>query len=134
MSSTSPAKHRFWEAAATIWSAAVIGLAVSPLRNVNLLTAPISDKLLHGIAFMLGTIVWAGTLETGAGKARSVGLAALVCLALGGIIEVLQTQTPTRSAESGDLLADAAGILVGAAIWGLVRGRRSSSPAVASVH
>ncbi len=118
--------HRFWEAAATIWSAVVIGLAVSPLRNVNLITAPISDKVLHAIAFLFGTMIWAGALEDKSGQLKSVIFAGGVCFALGGIIELLQTQTATRSAESGDLVADLVGIVIGGLIWAMIRGAQSA--------
>lgn len=118
--------HRFWEAAATIWSAVVIGLAVSPLRNVDLITAPISDKVLHAIAFLFGTMIWAGALENQSKQIKSVSLAGGVCFALGGIIELLQTQTATRTAESGDLIADVVGIVIGGIIWSMIRGLSSS--------
>ncbi|MCB9367480.1 MAG: VanZ family protein [Calditrichaeota bacterium] len=119
--------QRFWEAAATVWSAGVIGLAVSPLHNVNLLTASLSDKVLHGIAFLLGSIVWAGTLETEAGRSRSVMLSVGICLGLGALIELLQTQTATRTAEAGDFLADAIGAGVGALLWVLFQRKASES-------
>lgn len=124
---TSGTRNRFWEAAATVWSAVVIGLAVSPLRNVDLITAPISDKVLHAIAFLFGTMIWAGALENQSGQIKSVGLAGSVCFALGGVIELLQTQTATRSAESGDLAADLIGIVIGGFIWAMIRGMSSSS-------
>lgn len=114
---TVPERHRFWEAAATIWSAATIALAASPLRNVNLITAPVSDKLLHALAFVFGALVWAGALPSSSGPLRSATLASGICLGLGGLIELLQTQTATRSAESGDLVADAVGIGIGILIW-----------------
>lgn len=42
---------------------------------------------------------------------------AIILLAYGALIEILQSFTPTRSAEWLDLLADCLGILLG---WGLV--------------
>ena len=44
----------------------------------------------------------------------------LCVLSYGALIEVLQSFTPNRSAEWLDLLADAAGILLGLAITGLM--------------
>lgn len=53
--------------------------------------------------------------------------AALVALAYGGVTEALQTIVPARSPEWLDLVADAAGALAGAALFGR-RLRRSSRP------
>lgn len=65
------------------------------------------DKLNHFSAFgtltALGGLAWPGRhwiLATG-------------LLAYGGLIEILQTQVPGRSAEWTDLLADGIGILLG---------------------
>ncbi|MBK6764904.1 MAG: VanZ family protein [bacterium] len=116
-------RNRFWEAAATIWSAAVLGLAVSPLRNVDLITAPISDKVLHAIAFLFGIMVWAGALERYPRRGHSLSLAVAICVAMGGLIELLQSQTLTRSSEMGDFVADLAGIAMGASLWILLRFR-----------
>lgn len=107
-----------------VWSAVVFSLAITPIRNVELITAPVSDKVLHALAFLIGSIVWAGALNDAPGQIRSVVLAGVICLGMGGLIEVLQSQTTTRSAESGDLLADAVGILIGAVIWTALSHRR----------
>jgi VanZ family protein len=118
------ASRRFWDAASVVWSAVVLSLAITPIRNVEMITAPISDKVLHAAAFLIGSIVWAGALDDTPGQFRSVGLAGLVCLGMGGLIEVLQTQTTSRTAESGDLVADAVGIAIGGAIWMMLSMRR----------
>jgi len=116
-------RNRFWEAAATVWSAAVLGLAVSPLRNVDLITAPISDKVLHALAFFFGIMVWAGALQSAPRRARAMTLAVAVCVAMGALIELLQTQTATRTSEMGDFIADLAGIAVGGLLWAFMRFR-----------
>ena len=68
------------------------------------------DKLNHFGAFgtltILGGLAWPG---------RRLLLAAGL-LAYGGLIEILQTQVPGRSAEWVDLLADGIGILLGLAV------------------
>ena len=73
------------------------------------------DKLNHFSAFgtltVLGGLAWPGRLAR-----LSLGL-----LAYGGLIEVLQTQVPGRSAEWADLLADGVGILLGLALLRLLR-------------
>lgn len=112
-----------------VWSAVVFSLAITPIRNVELITAPVSDKVLHALAFLIGSIVWAGALEDTPGQTRPLLTAAAVCLGMGGLIEVLQTQTSTRSAETGDLLADAAGIVVGGLFWLLISRRRDRQTA-----
>ena len=75
------------------------------------------DKSNHLLAFAtlggLGCRSWPGRL-------RFV-LPAL--LAYGGLIEVLQSFTPDRSAEFEDLLADAIGLLIGAAIAAFLASR-----------
>jgi len=116
--------RHFWEATAVIWSAVVLSLAITPIRNVELITAPVSDKVLHALAFLVGSIVWAGAFDDAPGHVRSTTLAGAVCIGMGGLIEVLQTQTTTRSAETGDLLADIAGIVIGGVIWLLYSRRR----------
>lgn len=107
----------FWEASAVLWSAIVLSLAITPIRNIELITAPVSDKLLHGLAFLIGIIVWAGALEDAPGQFRSLLTAGVVCLGMGGLIEVLQTQTTTRRAETGDIISDVVGIVAGGGIW-----------------
>lgn len=116
--------RRFWEASAVIWTAVVLSLAITPIRNIELITAPISDKVLHAAAFLIGSIVWAGALDDMSSHMRSLVTAGVICLAMGGLIEVLQTQTSTRKAETGDIVADAAGILIGGVVWLLISRRR----------
>jgi VanZ family protein len=66
-----------------------------------------ADKLQHAVSF--GVLVLLGTR----GGYRSWPMLALGLVALGAAIEVLQGFTPTRTAEFGDWLADAAGVAVG---------------------
>jgi len=69
------------------------------------------DKMNHVLAFAaLGLSAWFGFGQT---RLRAV-MALLALLAYGGLIEVLQAQLPPRSAEWGDLLADAVGLTAGA--------------------
>lgn len=72
------------------------------------------DKLNHMLAFAaLGSVARLGTL-------RPWPWVASALLGFGGLIELLQMLTPTRSAEWADLLADALGIIIGLALatWG----------------
>jgi len=111
----------FWQAAAVVWTAFVLSMAITPIHNVELITESLSDKVLHAGAFLVGSIVWAGTLKSARGEWRSVGIAVGICLVFGALIEVLQTQTATRQAEAGDFVSDAAGAVVGVVIWEIAR-------------
>jgi VanZ family protein len=79
------------------------------------------DKSNH----MLGFAVLA-LLSHWAWPGRTV-VALVALLAYGGLIEVLQSFTPNRFAEFGDLLADAIGLLIGElvarflAYWKVIR-------------
>jgi VanZ family protein len=73
------------------------------------------DKLNHVLAF-------AGPMFAGlaalAHPTRRAGLAlGLALLAWGGALELLQGQLPPRSGEWADWLADAIGVLLGAALF-----------------
>jgi VanZ family protein len=71
------------------------------------------DKLNHFSAFATLTVL------AGIGWLQP-RRAALALLAYGGLIELLQTQVPGRSAEWTDLAADGIGILIGLMLWRLV--------------
>lgn len=79
------------------------------------------DKSNHMLGFavlaVLGHAAWPGRTW-----AVFVGL-----LAYGGLIEVLQSFTPDRMAEWGDLLADGVGLLIGKAFALLFMRRRMSA-------
>ena len=93
-------------------------LALAMLALLVLSLAPSSlalpttgwDKANHALGFavlgLLGQWAWPGR--------TAVVLTAL--LAYGGLIELLQSFTPDRSAEAIDLLADWVGLLVGAGL------------------
>lgn len=84
------------------------------------------DKLNHTLAFAaLAISAWLA--YPASHRTRLLWLGAL--LAFGGLIEILQLFVPGRSAESGDLLADALGIACGAAIAAGARVWRRRSPA-----
>ena len=83
-----------------------------------------ADKVHHVGAF----IVLAACAVLGSGSGRqAAGRAALAMSAFGVFIEVVQTQTPGRTGDAPDLLADAVGIATGVA---LVLKARRCFPAV----
>ncbi len=101
---------RFWRLALAALLVVVLALALLPLGP----EAPTTgwDKTNHLLAF--GTLAVVGCL----GYPKQIARLLPALLAYGGLIEVLQSFTDYRSAEWGDLLADALGLLLG---WALCR-------------
>ncbi len=101
---------RAWLVAGLVLLLVVLGLALLPgaaIRPALLL----HDKALHFVTFV-GLMVWfCGVFEL-----RWTPAVALALAAYGGLIELLQSTTRYRAAETGDLAADFVGILLG---WGL---------------
>lgn len=100
---------RTWTLAFITCVIAVLTLALMPAPPPALSTG--WDKSNHLLAF--GTLTWLA-LHAFPQRLKSVLLG---LLAYGALIEILQSFTPTRSAEWLDLCADGVGILLG---WGLV--------------
>lgn len=67
------------------------------------------DKLEH----LLGYALLAGYAAMLFATPRALAFAALVLLTLGGLIEVLQSLTAWRSADAGDVGANAVGVALG---------------------
>lgn len=112
-----------WRLALTAVTLVILYLALIP--------APPSqgfgwDKFNHVAAMAVVTVIAFRTLRPV--SLRAVLLAGLYALLLGALIELLQgTLTTTRSAEWGDLLADAIGVALvmpGLYLW--QRGRRKT--------
>ena len=77
------------------------------------------DKSNHLLAFAVLALL-ADRLVMAWGRGARVRLAAWgLVLAYGGLIELLQSQIPGRSAEWADLGADAMGVAVGVVVSGL---------------
>jgi len=83
---------------------------------VSLMPAPdvgVNDKLSHLLAYFL-LAGWFGLLA----RSRMVlGWTVVALIAYGMIIELLQAQTGHRFAEWGDVVANSAGRLAGAALY-----------------
>lgn len=76
------------------------------------------DKSNHALAFgVMAMLAWAGY----PGPARRPLQVTAWLMAYGVVIEVVQSRIPGRSGEWPDLIADAAGIALGLAAWGLAR-------------
>lgn len=89
--------------------------ALTPVPAVE---APGSDKLAHAAAFF----AFAFLADRGWPDARYWLPKALPLLAFGGLIEVAQSTTASRSAEWLDLAADGAGLALYALAAALLRG------------
>jgi len=105
---------RFWPAAAAVWTASVLALALSPQVEQGWLMKTFGDKVLHGAAFTLGAVVWIRTIELSPRFSLWGAIAAgsAAALIVGAAIEVLQSYVPGRMADVRDLASDAAGILL----------------------
>ena len=113
----SPFATRSWwpKPGATVWRWL---LALAMLALLVLSLAPLSadlpttgwDKGNHALGFavlgLLGQWAWPGR----------TAIVLTTLLAYGGLIELLQSFTPDRSAEAVDLLADWVGLLLGAGL------------------
>ena len=92
---------------------AVLVLSLLPSSSLPSMGG-LSDKVQHAFAYLmlgvLGLVAWP----------RRAGTVLLALLAFGAVVEVLQGLSGSRSAEWGDLLADA----IGLAVVGLVYTQR----------
>ena len=73
------------------------------------------DRVAHGVLFALLAWAWCAPAAR-AGQVRGVLVAAVGAVAYGGAIEVAQMLVGYRSGEWMDLVADAAGVAVGALV------------------
>lgn len=89
--------------------AMVTALSLLPIRGPDL-GIEHADKWQHALAYICLTVYFAQLLPP---SARARGLLALLLLAYGIGIELLQSVLPPRSAELADVLANALGIVVG---------------------
>mgnify|MGYP006091892711 FL=1 len=107
--------QRRWNIAGVLLLIAVLTGAMAPplflWSGTGLPSLMLFDKWLHGITFA-SMVVW----YSGQYARRSYWLLALGLLAFGLLIEFCQSLVSYRTAESGDLIADILGILVGLGI------------------
>lgn len=93
--------------------------SMRPVLPVVVPPVPHSDKLLHAAAYGLLALLLARALH-GSSQAALGELALAACLwatAFGGIEEILQLFLTDRSAEVGDVLANAFGAALAACVW-----------------
>jgi VanZ family protein len=95
------ARALFWIMCFTVMAGAVM-----PQSNSPQLFA-LADKVVHTVAFLVLTLVGLRAYP------RQVLVMVVVLIALGGLIEILQGYTSTRSQEWEDFLADILGVGLG---------------------
>jgi uncharacterized protein YfiM (DUF2279 family) len=108
---------RRWRFAGGLILLVILGAAVAPAIFPWLAGLPNVDKWMHGLAFAM-LAIW----FTGQYARSSYVRIAIMLLAYGLLIEVVQSFVPYRSAEFADLAADAAGIGIGLLIAALATG------------
>lgn len=89
--------------------AAITALSLLPISGPDL-GIQHADKWQHALAYICLTLYFVQLLPP---SARARGLLALLLLAFGIGIELVQSLLPWRSAELADVLANALGIVVG---------------------
>lgn len=107
---------RLWWALFGAWLLTVCALSSIPGNQFHGTDIPNADKIVHVLIFFTGAslLVLALLTSTTWSAAKIAPLAFLALLAFGGLDEYHQTFTPHRSgADLGDLIADAAGALLG---------------------
>lgn len=124
------AAARIWGPPAA-WCLLIFLLSSLPVRAPGL-SLPGADKAAHFVEYAVLGLLLARALDRarpGRGGTRLVLLATLLGTAWGAGDEFHQSFVPERTAAWGDLLADAAGSLAGAALFALRRGRLPAATA-----
>jgi VanZ family protein len=113
------------------WAAVIFVLSAIPGNDFPKVPGSQTDKLVHGILYStLGFLLTRGLRgSTSLGRGALVAVGTGLAIAFGIADELHQLFTPHRSCDWHDVVADAAGGLVGAV--GCVMSRRgNSAPAV----
>jgi len=106
-----PRLRTLWRALLLAMMLGVCWLAFTPQPRA--LPFGNADKLHHVAAFIV--LAACALLGSGAGR-HAAGRAALAMGAFGVFIELVQSQTPGRTGDVPDLIADAFGIAIGVAL------------------
>jgi VanZ family protein len=92
---------------------------------------PGADKVNHAVAYFATTLsfLFAAVWRPGRGVGRFPHLGrwfALAAIAGGAVIEILQSMTPKRAGDLGDLVAEAIGTVAALFVHALIRRRMTS--------
>lgn len=101
------------------WLCLLVVLALALLPPTPIVPATPWDKANHVLAFVVLALLGCGSY-----RERAAGVL-LGLLAYGAAIELLQALTPYRTGEARDLVADAAGLLLGGSLARLFRQPRA---------
>ena len=99
-----------------LWCLTWLTVLMVSLRPMPELAVNLSDKWLHFVTYAVMTAAIAGFSHRPAGVLRWAAFAMLI----GGLVELGQHFTPSRTMELGDFLADLGGVACGlllAALW-----------------
>jgi VanZ family protein len=99
---------RLWLLLGWLAVAVVIGASLMPAKAVEVLFGSLNDKIEHIVAYA-GLMAWFG----GMFRRTSLLWIALSFVVLGGVLELLQGLTPTRTPDIVDLEADSIGVAIG---------------------
>ena len=101
----------YWKT--TLWLATI---AVLSLMNTNVDTGevsiPYADKLVHLTMYGILSLVW--LFEQSRYRIPNYSLIIILSISYGGLMEILQSFTDTRTADWADVLANALGACAGA--------------------
>jgi VanZ family protein len=98
---------------AVLYLALLFWAGLIPLKSLPGPDFELADKMWHLIAFGgLATLLSRVLRYFQRPLGQAIAIAALVSAALGGLLELLQSLTPYRSADFADLAADALGALL----------------------
>ena len=107
---------KLWTALAWLLTAGVIVGSLLPGKTVG--SIPVSDKLMHLLAYLVLMVCFAGVYRRGL-----YPVVAALLLALGVSLDVLQLLTPTRSFDWQDVAMNCAGVVAGLLLsWWLLGG------------
>jgi VanZ family protein len=119
-----------WRVAAVVLAVAIVVLGVVPIGGMVEVVGP-PDPITttgHFVSYAALAFVLAAALSGWRTTSRSLIAALALAVALGAGVELLQGPIPYRDASLLDLAVDAAGAVVGLAVFSAVaRGRRSRS-------
>jgi len=105
------------------WVAFVVAASLLP-AGTSLPRVPINDKLGHFASYAVLALLGTPLVRSPGGRA----LLWLSIVGLGGALEALQTLVPGRTAEGGDLAADALGAVAGVTVCIAILTAYSRSP------
>ncbi|MEK6531095.1 MAG: VanZ family protein [Deltaproteobacteria bacterium] len=109
-----------------LYTGFIVVFSVRPVPE-DLPDLPDIDKLYHFIAYFLLGFLWARALDSSAlafaggnRKKGALAFAAIMAFLFGVLMEVVQYFIPERSAEVVDALANGAGAISGAFVFGYI--------------